>query len=58
VFDTGKLLGNAPGTFTISYGGHAIEIECTETGKKEMRKVFLSMKKDTERISYSCAGKK
>ena len=59
IVEDGKTkLGDAPGTFSLSYGAHAIAITCKVGGRREMRKVGLNLKKSTERISYECPSEK
>ena len=54
VYDGNELLGDAPGDFRIRLGGHGITIICKVGDKREMRKVGLSEKSPSTRISYEC----
>jgi serine/threonine protein kinase len=58
VEDGKTRLGDAPGTFSLAFGGHAIAIICKVGGTRQMRKVGLNSKKPTERISYECPSEK
>ncbi len=54
VFEGKILLGNAPGSFNLPLGGHAIFVSCSVGGKRQGFKVRLGGKKDSETISYQC----
>jgi serine/threonine protein kinase len=56
VFDGKRMLGGAPGTFSISLGGHAVFVVCKADGKRTAFKVSLSGKKPSEQLNYSCPG--
>lgn len=54
ISDGRTVLGEAPGTFAIGFGGHPISIVCKVGGKREVRKVVVSSKKSRATVSYEC----
>lgn len=54
VFDGKRLLGAAPGTFDVAFGGHAVFVVCDFGGKRQTFKVSVGGKSRSTQVDYVC----